>query len=168
MCCREVRDPLEKWGHSMPDDSAERSIQPNRRDCDRRRAWLTAGICLAITTVLLGLPTLWPPGTHSWYPRCLFHAVTGGYCLTCGGTRALSLLGRGHLLQALHMNAVVVVGVATVCYTGLAYAVYGLGGPAPLLPRITSRRLLLLGVLLLAFWLARNVPFEPFRGLAPR
>lgn len=152
----------------MPKESAEPNAQESEQARDRRAAGWTACVCLTALTVLVGFPTFRPPGPDSWYPRCLFHAFTGAYCLTCGGTRALALLGRGHVLRALHMNAVVVLGAAALCYAGLSHAVYALGGPKPVLPRVTPKRLLILGLVLLAFWIARNIPTEPFRRLAPR
>ncbi len=133
----------------------------------RNRALWAACAWLAPPLAALGVTAMFPPGNGSWYPRCLFHELTGGYCLTCGGTRALALLGRGHVVGALHMNAVVVAGVFGLIYVGLVHVVCACGGPAPVLPRLTRKRLLLLGAVLAAFWLLRNIPFEPFRWLAP-
>ncbi|NOY79769.1 MAG: DUF2752 domain-containing protein [Kiritimatiellaeota bacterium] len=135
---------------------------------DRRKALWTACAWLAPPFAAVGLPAVFPPGADSWYPRCLFHKITGGYCLTCGGTRALALLGRGHVLGALHMNAVVVAGVFVMLAVGLAHLIQACGGPAPRLPRMTRKRLLLLGAALAAFWLLRNIPVGPFSLLAPR
>ena len=46
-------------------------------------------------------------GSGIW--QCPIHALTGYYCPGCGGTRALSALGRGDVAAAVHQNALVFV-----------------------------------------------------------
>ena len=45
-----------------------------------------------------------PPGAGSFYPRCVFHAVTGLLCPGCGTTRALHQLLHGHFAAAFRLN----------------------------------------------------------------
>ncbi len=45
-----------------------------------------------------------PPAASTWYPRCLFHSVTGLDCPGCGGTRALHQLLHGHVAEAFALN----------------------------------------------------------------
>jgi hypothetical protein len=45
-----------------------------------------------------------PPATTSWYPRCVFHALTGLDCPGCGGTRAVHQLLHGHFADAFALN----------------------------------------------------------------
>jgi hypothetical protein len=47
------------------------------------------------------------PDEHSFYPRCLFHALTGWQCPGCGGTRALYHLLHLDFSQAMHCNGLV-------------------------------------------------------------
>ena len=54
------------------------------------------------------------PTKYGFYPLCLFHALTGWYCPGCGGTRAAYELLHGHLVRALHDNALVVLALAAV------------------------------------------------------
>ena len=49
------------------------------------------------------------PTEHSFYPICVFHALTGWQCPGCGGTRALYHLLHLHVGQALQYNALVTV-----------------------------------------------------------
>ena len=48
------------------------------------------------------------PAKHGFYPICLFHSLTGWNCPGCGATRAAYQLLHGHLLRALHDNALFV------------------------------------------------------------
>ena len=52
------------------------------------------------------------PAKHGFYPICLFHSLTGWNCPGCGATRAAYQLLHGHLLRALHNNALFVLMLA--------------------------------------------------------
>src|SRR5205814_9823120 len=59
--------------------------------------WLTVssgGLALAATWLALKLP----------WPICLFHALTGHPCLTCGATRSAVALFHAHFFVAFHWN----------------------------------------------------------------
>ncbi len=45
------------------------------------------------------------PATSSFYPPCVFHALTGLQCPGCGTTRALHHLLHGRFAEAFHYNA---------------------------------------------------------------
>lgn len=66
-----------------------------------RAGWILAGIILLYFAV------------SQWFhfdaalhlPRCVFHSLTGFYCIGCGGGRAMSALAHGKILQAMYYNA---------------------------------------------------------------
>jgi hypothetical protein len=72
------------------------------------------GILLLAVTALGSDAVLFffDPAEHGFYPVCLFHQLTGWNCPGCGGTRAAHELLHGHLLRALHDNALLVLVLA--------------------------------------------------------
>jgi hypothetical protein len=70
-------------------------------------------LLLAVTALGSGAVLFFfDPAEHGFYPICLFHQLTGWNCPGCGGTRAAHELLHGHLLRALHDNALLVLGLA--------------------------------------------------------
>ena len=70
---------------------------------------------IVLTMALLGSGAVlffFDPAQHGFYPVCLFHALTGLNCPGCGATRAAYQLLHGHLLRALHDNALFVLTLA--------------------------------------------------------
>jgi len=75
----------------------------------QRIAWIAVlgSLLLGISLVLY----LFDPTYHSFYPRCLFHQMTGLFCPGCGSLRAFHQLLHGRLVSALHFNALLVVSL---------------------------------------------------------
>ena len=71
----------------------------------------SASAC-AVLTFLYGHD----PSAHAYFPRCLFHAMTGLQCPGCGATRALYHLMHGHFLAAIRFN-----GLFVLCSPALAF-----------------------------------------------
>jgi len=62
----------------------------------------------AITLLLLAPATIlyrYPPDRFFFYPLCPIYRYTGLLCPGCGATRALAALLHGHLAEAFHHNA---------------------------------------------------------------
>ena len=64
--------------------------------------------CLA---AFAGAPILfaYDPSVTAFYPRCVFHSLTGWQCPGCGTTRALHQLLHGHFRDAFRFNAMLFV-----------------------------------------------------------
>lgn len=58
------------------------------------------------------------PTKHAFYPVCQFHLLTGLYCPGCGATRASYQLLHGHLVRALHDNALFVLSLPALAARG--------------------------------------------------
>jgi hypothetical protein len=70
---------------------------------------LFAGIVLGATAMgVTAMIFFFNPGTHAFYPVCLFHQLTGWNCPGCGMTRGLYALLHGNVRLALKDNALLV------------------------------------------------------------
>ena len=106
-----------------------------------------------------------PNAAGNPFPPCMFHALTGYWCIGCGMTRALHALAHGEVLRAFSMNPLAM--------TMLAISPLLLGWklgwrPAwlrPLVAVVAEPKFWL--VLLPLYWIARNLPWFPFTLLAP-
>ncbi len=104
------------------------------------------------------------PMQHGFYPICLFHKLTGWNCPGCGGTRAAYQLLHGHLVRALHDNALFVLALAALTLGGLRWAVQKMRNqPATFNVPAKAWWWFLAGVL--SFTVLRNLP--AFAWLSP-
>ena len=128
------------------------------------------GLALAAAVAVpAGLAVLYriPPTEGSFYPHCAFHSLTGLHCPGCGATRCLYALLHGNLAQAAAYNALFLALLPLLLtWVGWMWGCALLGRPLPVLriPPWVFRALLLL---MIAFWIVRNLPFPPFTLLAP-
>lgn len=132
------------------------------------RLWQAAPTLLLIagagaTAALLS--RLDPNIADNGLPPCLFHALTGLYCPGCGSTRALHALLHGDLAQAMAMNPLLVVALPVLALMALNAAGWKPQGSERFWCSIGSPKAWLL--VLLAYWLLRNLPWWPFSWLAP-
>ena len=98
-------------------------------------------------------------------PVCPFKAVTGLDCPGCGGTRAAHQLFTGHLGAALSYNALAVFALPFIVWGLFVSLTAMLGGPRWRVPSLSPRWTQTAAVVLLAFWVLRNIPVAPFQWL---
>lgn len=98
---------------------------------------------------------------------CRFHDLTGLYCPGCGSGRAVAATLRGDFREAFRWNPMVyLLGVPSMAILGYEY-VRVVFGVRRLKPVMMSERLVSsVTVLVIVFWVLRNIPFFSF--LAPR
>jgi hypothetical protein len=68
----------------------------------KRQYWIAA--LLLGVGALLGVLFFFAPDRYAFYPRCLFHSMTGLQCPGCGGLRAAHRLMHGDMAGAFHFN----------------------------------------------------------------
>jgi hypothetical protein len=120
-------------------------------------AMLVAGV-LAIVVIL---QVANPFAEDSALPPCLFHWLTHLYCPGCGVTRALYALLHGDIALAFRMNAMAMLAIPLMP----AMLLKSLRPGHLLLDRALDARIWL--VLVLSFFVLRNIPLAPFNWLAP-
>jgi uncharacterized protein DUF2752 len=81
---------------------------------------LPLGAVLAAIGILAGLAVGWLHLDHLPFSICVFKALTGWPCPTCGATRALGLLFRGDVPGAFRMSPLATLGAAGLLLWGLA------------------------------------------------
>lgn len=96
------------------------------------------------------------PGKSAWLPPCIFYKLTGIYCPGCGNTRALHALLHGELLRSLHNNLLLIPAI-------LLLALLFFKPNLTLHPTLCKS----VAVVVILFWILRNLPCFPFTLLAP-
>ena len=121
-----------------------------------RSRWVTVPVALVAFTGMCWLAYVGSPGKSAWLPECVFHRVTGLHCPGCGNTRALHALVHGDLAASLSNNILLLPAL-------LLLAVLLIW------PRLAINQwvCLTVAVVVIAFFILRNVPLFPFTLLAP-
>lgn len=127
---------------------------------------INLGLLLAIIGVAV-LFFILDPNKTAIFPRCLFHTFTGGYCPGCGSQRALHSLLHFDIAGVVRYNFLFLPAALVIFYHYLH----------PLLNRIFKWRLpnvlymkntpWVILVIVIVFWIVRNLPWYPFSVLAP-
>ena len=130
---------------------------------DRFFALALSGVTVAALIYLW----LFDPASSVFYPPCLFHALTGLHCPGCGTTRALHQLMHGDVAAAFKLNPLTMLLLPFMAYACLSYVIGGIRGRG--LPRLNvpPRTIHVLLVMVIVFWILRNIPFYSFSLLAP-
>ena len=63
--------------------------------------------CIALAVGIVVLNDVFHIQLASLMPPCIFHKITGLYCLGCGGTRAMFALVRGDVFKSLFYHPIV-------------------------------------------------------------
>jgi hypothetical protein len=127
-----------------------------------------AGLMAAAMAAIVGvwlLRNFDPNVAGNIFPPCVFHELTGFWCVGCGATRMMHALVHGNIARAFSMNPLAML-ILIISPIPIAWK---LGWQ----PKIAQPLIALLSkpqfwlVLLPAYWIARNLPWFPFTLLAP-
>jgi hypothetical protein len=96
---------------------------------------------------------------------CPFKIATGLDCPGCGGTRAAHDLVRGNLVGALDHNVLAVLAFPLILWGLYRWLTGALGGPRLRTFSPSARWTAVAVVVLLTFWVVRNLSYAPFEWL---
>jgi hypothetical protein len=122
------------------------------------KTWRTGSAIVGAFVALAGGWVLYtfPPAASTFYPRCVFHSVTGLDCPGCGSTRAVHALLHGEIGTAFRLNPFLfLVGLMLLCMVpSLMRGEY---------PRFLAKPWFgwLSVVVTIGWWIVRNTPYYP-------
>ncbi len=130
--------------------------------------WVAPAATGCATLLAAAALTVHDPRQPAAYGVCPWLALTGTYCPGCGSLRALNRLLAGDLSGAVSYNVLAVIVVPVLGYAWLAWSLPPRWTKRwPRVAHAPSRVIYALAVLVGAYWVARNLPWPPFVGLAP-
>jgi hypothetical protein len=102
-------------------------------DLQLNRFKSTTWTVVAILSVLAaGVLFFFAPEEYGFYPRCVFHALTGLQCPGCGGLRAAHHLLHGEIATAFAFNPLLVLAAPVALFAALnAFICKALGWSFP-------------------------------------
>jgi hypothetical protein len=132
-----------------------------------KRAASVAVGALGLVVAAVFLRETGPSGLGSWM-RCTFHDWTGLSCPGCGMTRGTYAALHGRLGEAFRYNPLGMLLLPVLCI-GLTVETWGWVRGKPFGSRFKPGKtgVWILGVLVVVFWVLRNIPKWPFTLLAP-
>ena len=135
---------------------------PPARPDRRRRILLVLAAAVLIPVGASILYNYSPLEGFSFYPRCMFHAMTGLNCPGCGATRSLYSLLHGDLEQAFSYNPLFILALPLLLF-GVGQIIYTIctGKPAPG-RRMPWWAVYAIFVVVIAYAIVRNLPVYPF------
>jgi len=112
------------------------------------------------------------PAANPFIPGCSFYGFTGLYCPGCGMTRSLSAIIDGHLGEAFSYNPLWPFFALLVLGSLCLWFYFLLTGKNPFNPvnRFLAKHpnyCLITAIVIILFWVLRNIPVYPFTVLAP-
>lgn len=136
-----------------------------RSEADATPRWRLPAL-LAGTAGLAALVWLADPSTPGGpLPPCPFNLLSDLYCPGCGAARALHALLQLDLPRALTMNPLLVLAAPVIVLLALDWAGWRPTRLAGLVRRLGDARPW--AVVVVAYAIARNLPWPPFEWLAP-
>lgn len=132
---------------------------PMKTSLSSRNRLLIFTVLPVILLAVLFLYARFNPEDSVFFPKCIFHALTGLECPGCGSQRAIYQLLNGHIAEALHYNALAVIAIPYIAAGIVLHSGIVRG------PRTESLKRKLYGskaayialAVIVAFWILRNI-----------
>lgn len=127
-------------------------------------------VIISIVIVLLLILSLYffiDPSSTALFPKCPFLKFTGLYCPGCGSQRAFHNILKGNIITGIKHNYLFLLAFSVIGYQLIIFVInkYSSNTYQNLLHKSSITRAILIIVVL--FWILRNIPYSPFTTLAP-
>ena len=109
------------------------------------------------------------PTTNKYFPGCIFYKLTGLFCPGCGAQRSIHSLLRGNIIAALHANVLLVFCLPFLMVYYIILTINYLKPKSIIKIGIVNQVwfIYLCALLVVYYWIARNVPVLEAGFLAP-
>lgn len=123
-------------------------------------------IAIALFFVVL-LYFSYNPSESNIFPKCPFYSFTGLYCPGCGSQRAIHQFLHGNIFEGLKHNLLILLLLTVLIYdwSVILFNKYSKNNIKNILH--DSKTAFSILIIILLFWIIRNVNFYPFSILAP-
>ena len=107
------------------------------------------------------------PSESVFFPKCPLYATTGIYCPGCGSQRAMHSFLHLNLKEVISYNVLFLLGVLILVYHVSVEGINLLLGKKIYNILYHPKTSMLLLVIVIIYWIIRNIPYPPFNLLAP-
>lgn len=134
----------------------------------KKLQYIFFGFVVLLCFGMIALYFFWDPSQTALFPKCPFYNITGLYCPGCGSQRAAHDLIHGHFIEGFSHNYLILLLIVV-----LSYKVYALISQhllkKPLKDNLLHKSKVTNSILIVVilFWIFRNLPWFPFTLLAP-
>ena len=131
------------------------------------KKWLRVAVGIGLPVALFSISLLFLLLGST--PPCIFYELTGLYCIGCGTGRALLCLLHGDFFSAFRFQPLLMISLPLIIYySAKKYIAFVFGHDILPFPKIKNRFVgIFILVVIIAYWILRNLPFFPFYLLAP-
>ena len=98
-------------------------------------------------------------------PKCFFHELTNLYCPGCGVQRSFHALLNGHILTAIDYNLLFISFLPLIIYFIVAFTWGKKASTSSFIYKPAFSFTVV--IVVVSFWVLRNIPVMPFSWLAP-
>lgn len=116
---------------------------------------------------MLALYVFWNPTDTNVFPKCPFYMATGIYCPGCGSQRAAHQILNGNIIEGIRHNYMIALLAIVLLYQGFLYVLNEHLGKNMINLLHKSKVTNGILVLVVLFWILRNINVFPFTELAP-
>lgn len=116
---------------------------------------------------MLALYIFWNPSETNMFPKCPVYTATGIYCPGCGSQRAAHKILNGNIIEGIRHNYMIVLLAMVLLYQGFIYVMNDMLGKNITNLLHKSKVTLSILIIVILFWILRNINLFPFTELAP-